>query len=961
MQKIFFSVILIIFGLVSSSTIFFSIDANAQQLTIEATRVDSDGDGVPDSEDNCPDDINRDQKDTDGDGIGDACDMRQETRPEPTREKPDLIIESLTHSPANPDTGEMITFKAVVKNIGFVESGKSTLEFRLGGESPGPENRFDVPSLGPGKTHTEIRKASFDDAKNYGNTAIADVFEIIDELDEGNNKKIDTFSVNKSPEERPDADNDEIPDSYDNCPRDSNRDQKDSDDDGIGDACDVEETVNESVSSISIEQIEREDQRNDEPVKLRPKVPTWVKTTAQFWVDGNVGDKDFTGGIGYLIQERIIDFKDKPPKASVSEGESDSEPSVPTWIRETTKWWIEEKVPEDQFLEGIKWLVANKIISVGQKMDTSPEGDMEWQPVEQSKGLSKAAGSHDPIAIEGGSIDDPNKYIGVWRAGNYDHYLWLGDNWNGFINKGNELANDGFHLIDMERSKKDGIDQFNGVWKKDTGANLLVSGKTWDDFLADGQDKANEGYRLIDVERYIKNNQAQYNGVWVSGDDSNFIVSGKTWNNFRDEVTANADDNLRLIDLETFSSGNQQKFFGIYRSGSYDYGIQSPMGWKDFVDGWKLFSDTDRRLIDIERFDDGEIKYAGVYAEGTDPYALWYASDREEFVSKWKEYSDKGLRLVDVELFPNQCSIECLNDVIQDNGEKWTAWGNPKTNLHCEGLPGTCNFDTSTKDVAYSAPVDEVDDKTYVRLSAINEGDQIFTLPFESKQVELSQTWIYNSGNYHHAHDYKSSTGNSFEIRAAAPGKVIFADWTNWSGNTVIISHNVDGKNDAYRTIYKHLRNGSQNDCNKSLTQSLPNISNQTQQNNFQSYLSYTGCINVNDTPLALYWGSDTDTMEVQAGQDVDRGELLGLAGNTGPGGIMLAINANDITKTSKNIHLHIYFAKRDSIDDKWYLIDPYGIYSQRTCYPVDIDDPINTPCSRYQVFWKDGIAKYPQ
>jgi len=36
--------------------------------------TDSDGDGVPDSEDNCPTVANADQADADGDGIGDACD-----------------------------------------------------------------------------------------------------------------------------------------------------------------------------------------------------------------------------------------------------------------------------------------------------------------------------------------------------------------------------------------------------------------------------------------------------------------------------------------------------------------------------------------------------------------------------------------------------------------------------------------------------------------------------------------------------------------------------------------------------------------------------------------------------------------------------------------------------------------------------------------------------------------------
>jgi hypothetical protein len=47
----------------------FTID-----LTVEAPVTDTDGDGVPDSTDNCVSTPNADQADADGDGIGDACD-----------------------------------------------------------------------------------------------------------------------------------------------------------------------------------------------------------------------------------------------------------------------------------------------------------------------------------------------------------------------------------------------------------------------------------------------------------------------------------------------------------------------------------------------------------------------------------------------------------------------------------------------------------------------------------------------------------------------------------------------------------------------------------------------------------------------------------------------------------------------------------------------------------------------
>ena len=41
------------------------------------TTPDTDGDGVPDSSDNCPNVANPNQADTDGDGVGDACDTTQ--------------------------------------------------------------------------------------------------------------------------------------------------------------------------------------------------------------------------------------------------------------------------------------------------------------------------------------------------------------------------------------------------------------------------------------------------------------------------------------------------------------------------------------------------------------------------------------------------------------------------------------------------------------------------------------------------------------------------------------------------------------------------------------------------------------------------------------------------------------------------------------------------------------------
>jgi type VI secretion system secreted protein Hcp len=93
-----------------------------------------------------------------------------------------------------------------------------------------------------------------------------------------------------------------------------------------------------------------------------PRVPDWVQTTAQFWIDKNVSDREFTDALGFLVKERIIEVEIEPQLAETDQPATE-EPQVPAWIATTTEWWINGEVPEDQFLEGIKWMIKNKIIT----------------------------------------------------------------------------------------------------------------------------------------------------------------------------------------------------------------------------------------------------------------------------------------------------------------------------------------------------------------------------------------------------------------------------------------------------------------------------------------------------------------------------------------------------------------------------------------------------------------------
>lgn len=106
----------------------------------------------------------------------------------------DLVIQSLTLSPANPSTNDLITFTVVVENAGYGVATSSILALRVGGETF-PQN-YDVPVLAAGQTATITRQITLGSARNYRATAIADVDALVDESKETNNERLLDFTVN---------------------------------------------------------------------------------------------------------------------------------------------------------------------------------------------------------------------------------------------------------------------------------------------------------------------------------------------------------------------------------------------------------------------------------------------------------------------------------------------------------------------------------------------------------------------------------------------------------------------------------------------------------------------------------------------------------------------------------------------------------------------------------------------
>lgn len=548
-----------------------------------------------------------------------------------------------------------------------------------------------------------------------------------------------------------------------------------------------------------------------------------------------------------------------------------------------------------------------------------------------------------------------NQYhAGIFQEGNDARGALIGLEWDDFLKKWKELEAKNLRLVDFETYVKGNRRLYAGIFRAGTYSVGAYIGKEWPEFLNKWQELESKNLRMVDFETYTQGGKRLYAGIFHEGTYPVGAYIGKEWNEFFQKWKELEAKNLRLIDIETYEVGSKRLYAGIFHKGTYAKAALVGLEWKEFKPQWTALENKGFRMLDLETYTEGSKRlYAGIFKPGNDGHAAWMGVDYENFLAQWHGLEKKNLRLTDIEFYSGSCDSDCLNQVVAP-GEGIYTRKIKSTSLHCEGLPGSCGTPGADDTVLYSAPVDVDGTKEYARLSALYNIDKILTLPFDDTGVKMSGGWRYSDGGWHHATDY-SKSGESFKIVATAPGRVIHIGWDPWGGGTLILSHDAGGEKDVYRTIYRHIRNGKDSDCNSAWSISVPTLSGDNLKD-YKAYLENTGCEQkkADRKPDEKYWGKNSDAIDKDLlGKTVTRGQFLGWSGNTGPGG-------KKGTSASTNIHLHVFWAHRDPVNKKWYFFDPYGIYAKPVCHPAGTTDPLNTPCSRYPVAWKDGKPQLP-
>ncbi len=85
-------------------------------------------------------------------------------------------------------------------------------------------------------------------------------------------------------------------------------------------------------------------------------VPKWVKNNAGWWAVGDIDDETFVQGIQYLVQEKIILVSEDSKIGS-------NEQNIPSWIKSNAGLWADGSIDDEAFVQGIQYLIKNGIIT----------------------------------------------------------------------------------------------------------------------------------------------------------------------------------------------------------------------------------------------------------------------------------------------------------------------------------------------------------------------------------------------------------------------------------------------------------------------------------------------------------------------------------------------------------------------------------------------------------------------
>ncbi|MGY5143571.1 MAG: peptidase [Candidatus Nitrosopumilus sp. bin_32a] len=86
-------------------------------------------------------------------------------------------------------------------------------------------------------------------------------------------------------------------------------------------------------------------------------IPEWIRNNALWWSQEQIDDNTFIQGIEYLIKNKIILIPQTQQETSESQ-------EIPSWIKNNASWWADGQINDETFVQGLEFMIKNGILRV---------------------------------------------------------------------------------------------------------------------------------------------------------------------------------------------------------------------------------------------------------------------------------------------------------------------------------------------------------------------------------------------------------------------------------------------------------------------------------------------------------------------------------------------------------------------------------------------------------------------
>jgi hypothetical protein len=213
-------------------------------------------------------------------------------------------------------------------------------------------------------------------------------------------------------------------------------------------------------------------------------VPAWIKNTAGWWATDKIPDEEFLKSLQFLVENKIINVESSDNTIT----DSSAQP-IPAWIKNTAGWWATDKIPDEEFLKGINFLVNSNLLIVDlpdvQELSEEEQKVKDRNQWEFSRYLDRIENivNKDKRYIEfpNPSNDVIKKFMRDYVKWNYDQQIEIGN--QGFPNPEYVLRDDVYYL-----EYKIYVNDQPAALPLDHVSTLVNSFKMWEDMEFNAKD-----------------------------------------------------------------------------------------------------------------------------------------------------------------------------------------------------------------------------------------------------------------------------------------------------------------------------------------------------------------------------------------------------------------------------------------------------------------------------------------